>query len=316
MGLDEQTSGLLASITTPDAIPFHQMPLAQARAQVQQFCRAVAPAFPAAWRQHNRLIDAHDRELSIAVYWPEQSDRCDKLPCILVFHGGGFALGDYLDCDPLCRYLCRHTPAVIISLDYRLAPEHRFPSALDDANFLLQWVVDNASSLGIDKKQLVVLGESAGANLAVALCHFARDRQGPSIAMQIALYPWLDLRPHSRYESRQRYGGGEYFFSMADLAWLSAMYLGRRTSPDNPYVSPLLDSSFKNLPPTLVVSAGFDPLRDDALLYSRYLTQNNIPVTHRCFEHTIHGFIAFAGALDEGKAGLEFVLKTIRSQLS
>jgi len=316
MDLDEQTSGLLASIATADALPFHQMPLAQAREQVQQFFQAVAPSFPEAWRQHNRLIKAHGRSLPIAIYWPQESHHSAKLPALLVFHGGGFALGDYLDCEQLCRFFCQQTPAVVISLDYRLAPEHPFPAALDDASFLLAWVADNAEALGIDKSHLVVLGESAGANLAVALSHHTRDHQGPEIAMQVALYPWLDLHSHSRYASRQRYGGGDYFFSMADLKWLSTMYLGSKTRADNPYASPLLDSSFENLPPTLVISAGFDPLRDEALLYSQRLEQNGVPVIHRCFESTIHGFIAFAGALNTGKEGLEFVLANIRRQLT
>ncbi|MFG2499494.1 alpha/beta hydrolase [Streptomyces sp. NPDC048441] len=228
---------------------------------------------------------------------PGPSDR----PLIVFFHGGGWVLCDLDTHDGLCRELAARTGAVVVSADYRRAPEHPFPAADDDAYAVTEWAADHARELGCDPARLVVAGDSSGGNLAAATALRARDTGGgPPIAAQLLMYPVLDHRLEG--ESASSYATG-HFHTTAHMRWYWNQYLG----PDGDPVaaSPGLAPDLSGLPPALLILADCDPLRDEGLAYARRLAQVGVPAEVRLFPGVFHGFLGAVGVLPEATAALE-----------
>jgi acetyl esterase len=214
-------------------------------------------------------------------------------PLLVFFHGGGFVFGDLDTHDGTCRLLCRHAGVHVLAVEYRLAPEDPFPAAVEDALAALCWAFANASRLGADPHRIGVGGDSAGGNLAAVVSQLASRDGGPAPALQLLIYPAVDAR--GRHRSRQLFGEG-FSLTTADIDWFEAQYLGAdRAKGKDPRVSPLLAKDFSGLPPALVVTAGFDPLRDEGEEYVRRLRAAGTPATLRRFSCLIHGFAAAAG---------------------
>jgi acetyl esterase len=219
------------------------------------------------------------------------------------FHGGGFvALG--LDShDGVCRYLCAESGSVVVSVDYRLAPEHRFPAAAEDAVDATQWVADQAQALGVDPLRLVVGGDSAGGCLAAAAAMHFRDTGGPALAGQLLLYPVTD-HPSGTPDAYSRFGAG---FGLTALAmhWFWDQYLAAPEQAADPLASPLRMVSCAGLPPAYVMVAEYDVLRDEGEALARRLAQAGVPLRERCSAGMNHGFLKHVGRLPEAAAELD-----------
>ena len=229
--------------------------------------------------------------ISARVYWPATSADATELPPVIVYyHGGGFVVGSVDIFDSLTRSLANATSSIVVSVDYRLAPAHPFPAALDDAYASLAWVTENVASLGGDANKIIVAGDSAGGNLAAVVTLKAKQENGPLIAGQILYYPVVDLTNQS-YSSIDNFADGYGLSTEAGNAFRRA-YLGKLEDNSTPYVSPLYAESLSALPPALVVTAGFDPLTDGTAAYVERLKQGKVPVTYKPYSEMIHGFMS------------------------
>jgi acetyl esterase len=218
----------------------------------------------------------------------------DGLPPLLVYyHGGGFTYGDLDTHDAVCRVLCRHSGAHVVAFDYRLSPEHPFPAAVEDALEALRWAQANAASLGADPARVGVAGDSAGGNLAAVVSQLASRDEGPAPSLQVLIYPVVDFT--TRRRSRELFGEG-FLLSNREMDWFEDNYLGpERAKAGDPRASPLLADDLSGLPPALIVTAAFDPLRDEGEEYARALREAGTPVLLRRFPGLIHGFISAVG---------------------
>jgi acetyl esterase/lipase len=217
----------------------------------------------------------------------------DPHPLLVYYHGGGFTYGDLETHDGVCRILCRHAGAHVLAIDYRLAPEHPFPAAVEDARAALHWAFANAEALGSDPQRVGVGGDSAGGNLAAVVSQMAARDGGPAPMLQLLIYPATDFTRRRR--SRELFGEG-FLLTNSEMDWFENNYLGaERTHAHDPRASPLLAEEKSGLAPAYVVTAAFDPLRDEGEEYAEALRAAGTPVTLRRFPGFIHAFIAGAG---------------------
>jgi acetyl esterase len=229
--------------------------------------------------------------LQARVYRPEATGPA---PTILFIHGGGFVIGDLDTHDNQCRTVCRDVGAVVVSVGYRLAPDAPFPAAVEDCGAALAWLAEHVGELGGDPDRLAIAGDSAGGNLAAVTARRARDAGGPTLAAQLLIYPGTDFRDDdARYPSREQNAEG-YFLTREDMQWFSNHYVGT-ADPNDPSLSPVLAEHLAGLPPAVVVTAEYDPLRDEGEAYARALEQAGVPVTQVRYDGLIHGFFDLAG---------------------
>ncbi|AKS35014.1 alpha/beta hydrolase [Mycolicibacterium goodii] len=238
-------------------------------------------------------------------------DRGSATALVLYFHGGGFVIGDLDTHDNLCRLICRDGGVQVVSVDYRLAPEHKAPAAAEDAYAAYQWALEHAAGLGAPK--IVVAGDSAGGNLAAVVAQWARDDELPPPALQLLLYPVTDWVSETR--SRTLFSDG-YFLSQRDMEWFAAHYLdGADVTPEDPAVSPLLAEDLSGLPPALVVTAGFDPLRDEGNRYAAALRDAGVLVDLREERSMIHAFANFFPLGGGSAAATTAMISALRAHL-
>lgn len=242
------------------------------------------------YKTEELVIPANGAELPARVYWPESARQLEPpLPVIVFFHGGGFVVGSVDIFDGLTRSLANAADAIVVSSGYRLAPAHPYPAAVEDAHAALNWVADNIHRFGGDPARLVVSGESAGANLAAVVALRVRDEQGPALAAQVLYYPPTDFTD-TTYPSREKFSEDYGFSEASGMAMMNA-YLGGVEDLADPWISPLRANTLADLPPTLMVTAGFDPLADSAAAYADRLEQSGVRVTRAHYPTTIHGFM-------------------------
>lgn len=221
-------------------------------------------------------------------------------PVLVYFHGGGWVIGDIATHDVVCRAIAQASGATVISVDYRLAPEHRFPAAFDDSLAATRWVSKEAKALGVDASRLAVGGDSAGGNLAAAVALAARD-EGLPIAFQLLIYPATDMR---RGHASHTTNGKGYLLEADTIRYYHDHYIDDVAHDLDWRASPLLAKSHANLPPALVLTAGFDPLRDEGMDYARVLVEAGNRASYVCFERQIHGFITMGRLLDEAHTAI------------
>jgi acetyl esterase len=213
-------------------------------------------------------------------------------PVVVFFHGGGWVFGDLETHDNLCRSLANVAGCSVVSVDYRLAPEAKFPVAVDDAFAATQWMADNAQTLGLDRGRLAVAGDSAGGNLATVVSLMAARSGAIKIVYQVLLYPTTDLAlTHDSY----RRAGQQFNLTTAAMRWFRELYLSAPDEIDDWRASPLRAKEFVNMPPAFIATAGCDPLCDEGEAYARLLERNNVPVTLRHFPGQMHGFASMVG---------------------
>jgi acetyl esterase len=226
-------------------------------------------------------IPVRDGEIGARRYAPEGADNL-----IVYVHGGGFVIGNLDTHDATCRILANEARATVISVDYRLAPEHPFPAGLEDSYAALCWVAENAAAIGGDPARLAVGGDSAGGNLAAVVSLLARDRGGPKLAHQLLVYPATDMRGDT---VSMRENGSGYFLTHDVMVWFSNHYVSAQERL-LPHASPLLAPDLSGLPPATVITAEFDPLRDEGEAYAARLRESGVPVELTRYDGMIHGF--------------------------
>lgn len=303
-GLDPDVAAVLESMRASGAPPLWTLSVAEARQQLAAATAELAPQAPHI-PSEDLTIAGDGADVPIRIY---RSDRNGKGPMVLLIHGGGWALGSIETHDAIARTIAAGADATVVSVDYRLAPEHPFPAGFNDCVTTLAW----CDVQRLPGQSLVVMGDSAGANLTAALTLHARDNHGPRIDAQMLIYPLVDLTVSPPYVSRTQYGGGEYFLGQQDIDWLRSLYLTDATDTRNPFVSPMLADNLRGLPPALIVTAGYDPLCGEGLAYHRRLSGAGVPSSNLHFGGAIHGFLSFAGAFASGRDALARTVDWLR----
>jgi acetyl esterase len=291
MSLDPQAKALLDMVYRVGAPRFHELDVAQARHSFEKLQFALRPDVPAVASVTDVPIPqakAAEGVIMARLYRPLSAGPDEVLPLTFYFHGGGWCIGNITSHDVLCRELANHSKAAVLSVDYRLAPEHPFPAAVDDALRAVQWSLANAALLGIDPARFALAGDSAGGTLSAVTALSLRNAQGPRAALQLLIYPSTDIL--SQRPSRRTYANG-YFLDTESLTWFFEKYLPEEDDWQDWRASPIRAARFDGLPPALIITAGCDPLTDDCKAYGEVLREAGVPVELREFEGMVHGFI-------------------------
>ena len=282
MSLDPQIAAIIEQLDGGFP-PVHEMSGDEARALIRS--RLVPPAQPESIAEvADRSVEGQGGPIPVRVYRPE---AVGPLPIVVYAHGGGFVFCDLDSHDGLCRNIANLVPAVVVSVDYRLAPENSWPAAAEDVYAVTCWASDNAAALGGDRGRLVVGGDSAGGNLAAVTAVLARDRGGPMPAAQLLLYPVIAADFDT--ESYRLFGQG-YYNPKPALQWYWDCYVPSFEDRAHPYATPL-NADLRGLPPAVVVVAGHDPLRDEGLAFGAALEAAGVPTVQLRYEGGIHGFM-------------------------
>jgi len=286
------------------------MPLAQALAQLRA---AKPPAMPlpqeTALTEDITMPGPDGGAIPARIYRPPGAG---PFPALLHYHGGGWVGGGISNDDLRCRVTARRAGIVIISLDYRLAPEHPFPAGLEDAYAALLWLHSNALDLGIDPHRIGLSGSSAGANLAIGVTFLTRDRAGPQVKFQLLAYPVCDT---SRSQPSHQENAAAPLLTSDMMAWFIEQYLPSGIPADHPLVAPLRATNFYNLPPALIITAECDPLRDEAAAFAVRLSDAGVPVTCTCYDGMVHGFITRAPGHPQSQSALAQTIGAIAEYL-
>lgn len=245
-------------------------------------------------------------------YRPLDSVADDVLPVLVYFHGGGWVVGDLETHDVLCRELCNLSGCAVIAVDYRLAPEHRFPAGVDDALAATRWIRTQAAALHIDPQRMAVGGDSAGGNLAAVVALAARDAGDLPLAFQLLIYPATDQR---RGAPSHTSNGQGYLLTRDSIAYYHDLYFGSDAHDLDWRASPLLHANHAGLPPAFVLTAGYDPLRDEGAQYAQQLSAAGSPATLVNFERQIHGFILMGKVLEEARAAVQVCAGQLKQAL-
>jgi acetyl esterase len=306
MPLDAQAEAILASIRQFRGPALTELDPAAARAF------SAGRNFPAGPEAEvcDHEIAGPGGPLGIRTYRPNGTAAGAQIGGVVYFHGGGFVLGSVAGNDALCRQLAVSAGCLVASVEYRLAPEHRFPAAVEDAYAATCWVAEHAPRWGVDRAKLALAGESAGGNLAAVVAALARDGGGPPLIFQALLSPVMDLRTLDTPSYRDNAEG--YLLTRAMMAWFRDHYLAGEAQRHDPRCSPLAAGDFAGLPATLVISAEYDPLRDEGAAYVRALTDAGVPARVSCYDGMIHTFTSLFPYLDRGRAALDEVSSNLR----
>ncbi len=305
--LHPRAQALLRLMEEKGIAPTHTLSPEQARLFYRERRSATQPEPPAV----GDVRDLKAGDIPLRLYRPLGSDPSQLLPALVYFHGGGWVIGDLDTHDTLCRQLCNASGCAVVAVDYRLGPEHRFPAAVDDAIAATRWVQDHAAALQIRPERLAVGGDSAGGNLAAVVALALRDQSRP-IAFQLLIYPATDQR-HGQ-DSYASNGEG-YLLTNQTIAYFHDHYIADPAQDLDWRASPLLHSDLSRLPPALVITAGYDPLRDEGLEYAQALTLAGNRATLICFERQIHGFITMGRVIDEAHAAVNLCAAALRQAL-
>ncbi len=309
MPLDEQAEAFLQRLEEAGGPPLNEMTPTEARAALAATVEESAGDPEPVGSITNRTIPGPLGDIPIRVYTPEGTG---PFPALVYFHGGGWVAGDLEMVDPSCTMLTNRVGAVVVSVDYRLAPEHKFPAPLTDCYSATQWVSDNAAELNVDPRRIAVGGDSSGGNLAAAVSVVARDNGTPDLAFQLLFYPVTNLD----YETNSyRENGTGYFLTTDMMRWFWGHYLESEDIGRDMRASPLLVEDASGFPPTFVVTAEFDPLRDEGEAYAELLREAGNDVTVKRYDGQIHGFVTRSGIMDKGKQAIEDAATQMRQAL-
>lgn len=308
MPLDPRVQAFLQAAQAAST-PIHEQTPQQARQEMLAQTQMLGPGEAVA-NVTDASLPGPGGDIPIRIYRPAVHTPS---PCLVYFHGGGFVIGSIDTHDGMCRAMANGAEMTVISVDYRLAPEHKFPAAVDDAYAATCEIVRRAEQLGIDPQRIAVGGDSAGGNLAAVVALMARERSGPDLAMQLLLYPVTDANLETR--SYLEYAEG-YMLTRAAMAWFWDHYLADPAEREHVYASPLRAGDLSKLPPALVITAECDPLCDEGDAYAERLEQAGVPVTFTRYPGMIHGFIRRARVLQDGRKALDEISQALRATLA
>jgi acetyl esterase len=287
LNLDRETEALLHWVSSAKATPLWSLGPDAAREEYRRTLAKTEIASPEIGEKHDFAVQGPAGSMPVRKYTPVAANPGFR-PAILFIHGGGCVLGDIETHDVLCRTLCHDTRATVLSLDYRLAPEHPFPAAVEDTVATLLWLSHEAEALGIDAQRIAIAGDSAGAGLAAVALHETKERLAAPVRAQALIYPALDLR--GRLPSRHDLAH-HFPIPREMIHWFFHHYFGLAWPLTDPRAIPALYEDYSGLPPALIITAGYDPLRDEGAEYAETLAVAGVPVEYVCFEGTIHGFM-------------------------
>jgi acetyl esterase len=303
--LDEQVQVAMTMHRLTGRKLTHQLDIEAAREELEASAAILAPRSRAMARVEDRRIDG----IPVRVYVPKFVR--DPAPGLVFFHGGGFALGSLDSHDPVCRVLAEDGHCVVIAVDYRLAPEHKFPAGVEDCIAAFRWVAKNAASMRLDPNKIAVGGDSAGGNLAAVVAQQTRnDEIRP--AFQLLIYPSTDMT--MSMPSIEQMGRG-FFLEGDTMRWFRDHYMNSEAEYRDPRVSPLWAESVGGLPPAFVATAGFDPLRDEGKVYADRLRDAGVPVQYKCYQSLFHGFFSASGGIEAARATLVEAAAALREAL-
>jgi acetyl esterase len=263
----------------------------------------------------DRTIPGPAGDVPVRVYWPLDPAKGagGRVPIVVFFHGGGFVFGDLESHDATVRSLVHLTHFIFVSVDYRLAPEHPFPAAPEDCYAATAWAVENAESLGGDPHRVAVAGDSAGGNLAAVVAMMANDRHGPSLAFQLLIYPCTDVELGAYASHRDNASG--YLLTSDAMRWFYGHYAAG-ADPVHAYLSPMRRENLSGLPPALVITAEFDPLRDEGEAYARRLRDAGVPAECVRYDGQVHGFFSMNSVVDRAKDAQAAAAAALRGALA
>jgi acetyl esterase len=308
MALDPDMQALLDQMAAAKLPAFHQLTPQAAREQMTRRTAGGDPV-PVA-RVQNRTIPGPNGEIPIRIYTPSGNGPFGAL---VYFHGGGWVIGSLDMTDQPCRMITNAAASVTVSVDYRLAPEHRFPAGPEDCYAATKWVIENAAELNCDASRIAVGGTSAGGTLATTTALMARDRGGPDIAFQLLVYP--ATRRELDTPSQKQFAEDGFILSRADMEWFWGHYLASDADAANPYACPERAESLAGLPPALVITAEYDPLRDEGEAYAARLGEAGVATILRRYTGVTHGFFGMPSLLQKSRMAIAEASAALRSAI-
>ncbi len=309
MPLDPQARFVLDQMAAQGGMEMHQLSVADARKAFE----ALKPPIPPEPIAHveDRTIPGPAGAIPIRVY--RAANVATPAPAVVYFHGGGWVIGDIESHDNLCRAIANRSQAVVVSVDYRLAPEHRYPAAAEDCYAATRWVAEHGAEIGVDGARIAVAGDSAGGNLAAAVALMARDRSGPALRHQVLIYPVTDANFDTPSYRENATG---YLLSREGMEWFWAHYVPNEAQRKEAYASPLRAEKLTLLPPATVITAEYDPLRDEGEAYAARLRDAGVATVATRYDGQIHGFVSLFEIFDAGKKANEQIAATLRAALA
>ena len=310
MTLHPQADAMLKQMEADGVPDISEMSVTQARMFLETAFAGMVPNPEPMAEVQDFTVPGPAGRLPVRLYKPEGSGSTP--PLVVFFHGGGWVIGSIESHDATCRALASASGCAVASVEYRLAPESAFPAAPEDCYAATLWLAENAAELGVDGERLAVAGDSAGGNLAAVVSLMARDRGGPRISYQVLIYPAVDVE--GDYPSRTENAEG-YFLTARAMRWFYGHYIQDESHAKDTLASPLLADDHSGLPPAIVITAGYDPLRDEGEAYAEKLREAGVEVKVSRNEGMIHGFASMIGALDDARASLGEMGHELRAAL-
>jgi acetyl esterase len=304
MALDPQAKFLLEQMEAAGAPAMDTLSPVEARLTTDFSALAGEPE--EVGKIENRNIPGPEGEIPVRIYTPKGEG---PFPALVYYHGGGWVIGNLDMVDVPCRLLANKANCVVVSVDYRLAPEHKFPAAADDSYAAAKWVVENAAYIQADPERVAIGGDSAGGNLAAVVALMARDKGEISLAYQMLVYP---VTNHSYATESYTENADGYMLTKDSMVWFWNHYLRNEQDGKNPYASPLQAEELSGLPPALVLTGEFDPLRDEGEAYADRLKEAGVSVEATRYDGMIHGYFWMPGVLDKGRKSIEHAANALK----
>lgn len=306
MSLDPIVAEMLKEMAEANVPALSEMPPEDGRAMYRVMTESMPQADIA--KVEDRKVPVTDGEVTVRIY---QQQTTPDQPCLVYFHGGGWVIGDLETHDSVCRQLTQQAGCTVIAVDYRLAPEHPFPTPVNDCYEVTCWVHDQAAQLGINPACIAVGGDSAGGNLSACVSLKARDESGPQLVHQLLIYPVTD----SSFDTESYIANKEgYMLSLEDMMWFWDLYLnGNMGDKNNPLVAPMKAADLSGLPPATVITAEYDPLRDEGEAYGEKLRQAGVATVTQRYDGMIHGFFGMTDLLEGSRQAMTFAVKQLKA---
>lgn len=313
MSLHPQIVALMERAAAAGVRPTYELSPEEARAQLEEMSKTRDADRTPVRMVADTVIDGPGGNLTLRFYWPDV-EQTALAPAVMFFHGGGHVVGSINSHDLVARNLCADTGYLVVSVDYRLAPENKFPAAPEDCYVATKWVAANTRQLGVDPERIAVAGDSAGGNLAAVVAMMAREAGGPAIRHQLLIYPVADFALDA--PSYETWAEGAGILTARGMEWFRGHYLNGPEDRSDWRAAPLRANDFHGLPAATVITAECDVLHDEGVALAEALAAAGVPVAHRDYPGMMHGFYSFAPVIDDGRAAQRHAAEALRAALS